>query len=520
MTRIQLCGRLEIHLGGERIELPGRQGPLVLAILATQRERPVPRGELIAALWPEAAPADPEEALSALLSKVRQAVGRQVLTGRRELSLALPEGAEVDVETARAAADRARKAVADRDWAAAWEAATIAAEIAGRGFLVGHDGPWVEERRREIEELRLRALEWQAQAGLALGGEHADGAERAAGELVRMAPLREAGHRLRMEALAARGEVAQALAAYEHLRVTLRDELGMAPGEAVRALHTRLLSGSAPAPLVAATAPAARDRLPDRLAQTLSSPWVGRHATLRRLRELAERAVTGKAGLVMVSGEGGIGKTRTVAELAQRMPGFEVLYGRCDEEELYPFGPWVDMLRPRLARLSEPELEELVNVAPELARLLPEIHERLPGLAALPAAGDPQTQRRQLFGAVVALVRRLASKGPVLLILDDLHWADRSSLLLARHLAREDGLGAVLGVGTFRDSELHPGHPLHELLAELERGRVLPRLRLDGMDEREVAQLIGGDAEPGTVSAIHAETGGNPFFVKQLARHL
>ena len=75
-------------------------------------------------------------------------------------------------------------------------------------------------------------------------------------------------------------------------------------------------------------------------------------------------------------------------------------------------------------------------------------------------------------------------------------------------------------VGTFRDSELQPGHPLPELLAELERGRELPRLRLDGMDEREVAQLIGGDAAPGTVAAIHAETGGNPFFVKQLARHL
>jgi hypothetical protein len=161
-----------------------------------------------------------------------------------------------------------------------------------------------------------------------------------------------------------------------------------------------------------------------------------------------------------------------------------------------------------------------LNGTPELARLLPEIHERLPGLAALPAAGDPQTQRRQLFGAVVALVRRLAAHGPVLLIVDDLHWADRSSLLLARHLAREVQLGAVLIIGTFRDSELHPGHPLPELLAELERGRELPRLRLDGMDEREVAQLIGGDAEPGTVSAIHAETGGNPFFVKQLARHL
>ena len=522
-TRIRLCGRLEIEIGGERIEqrLPGRQGPLVLALLAVNRARPVSRDELIDALWPDAAPADAGEALSALLSKVRQAVGREALTGRRELSLSLPADAEIDVEHALADADRARAAIAAGDAATAWDAAAEAIEIIGRGFLPGHDAPWVQERRTELDDLRLRALEIQAQAGLALGGPHADGAERAAAALVRDAPLREAGHRLLMEALAARGEVAEALAAYERLRILLRDELGMAPGEAVRALHTRLLDGSAPAAASApAPAPAAPDRLPDRLAQTLASPWVGRHATLRRLRALAERAAAGEAGLVFVSGEGGIGKTRTVAELAQRMPGFEVLYGRCDEEELYPFGPWVDMLRPHLARLPQPELAELVRGAPELARLLPEIQERLPDLGGLPPVGEPETRRRQMFGAVVTVVRRLAAERPVLLIVDDMHWADRSSLLLARHLAREPGLGAVLGVGTFRDSELHPGHPLPELLAELERGGVLPRLRLDGMDEREVAQLIGGDAAPGTVSAIHAETGGNPFFVKQLVRHL
>ena len=192
---------------------------------------------------------------------------------------------------------------------------------------------------------------------------------------------------------------------------------------------------------------------------------------------------------MFVSGEGGIGKTRLVAELAHRMPDFEVLYGRCDEEELFPFGPWIDMLRPRLARMAEPELAELVRGAPELARLLPEIHERLPGQAGLPPVGNPETRRRQMFGAVVTVVRRLASRGPVLMIVDDVHWADPSSLLLARHVAHEPRLGSVLIVGTFRDTEMEPGHPLTGLLAELERWRELPRLRLDGMDEREVGQL-------------------------------
>ena len=135
MARIRLCGRLEIEINGERIEqrLPGRQGPLVLALLAVNRDRPVSRDELIGALWPDAAPADAGEALSALLSKVRQAVGRDVLTGRRELTLMLPDGAEIDVEQAVAAAERARAAAAEADWSTVWEAASAAAAIVGRG---------------------------------------------------------------------------------------------------------------------------------------------------------------------------------------------------------------------------------------------------------------------------------------------------------------------------------------------------------------------------------------------------
>src|SRR6185503_707221 len=245
-------------------------------MLALNRERPVARDELIGALWPGRPPADPDEALSALLSKVRAVLGRDVLTGRRDLALALPADAVIDVEQARLACERSRGALAAGEHAAAWEAASAAAAIAARGFLPGHDTPWVEERRTELADLRLRALEIQARAGVALGGARADSAERAALELVREAPLREAGHRLLMEALAARGEAAEALAAYERLRVLLRDELGTAPGEAVRALHERLLNGTPPGVLHAAPEPG---RMPDRLQQALASAWVGRHAT-------------------------------------------------------------------------------------------------------------------------------------------------------------------------------------------------------------------------------------------------
>jgi tetratricopeptide (TPR) repeat protein len=266
------------------------------------------------------------------------------------------------------------------------------------------------------------------------------------------------------------------------------------------------------------------DELPDRLAQALASPWVGREAALERLREEAERTATGHTGLMLVTGDGGIGKTRLVAELANRLAGFEVLYGRCDEEELFPYGPWVDMLRPRLAAMSDGELADLVGAeAADLARLLPEIGPRL-GVAAAPVAGDPETELRQLFVAVIAMLRRLALRRPLLLVIDDLHWADRSSLLLGRHIARRLDLGPVLILGTFRDTELRPGHPLPELVADVERDREVVRVHLAGMDEAEVGALIGAwhghEVQAGTVRAIREETDGNPFFVKQLVRHL
>ena len=242
-TRVKLCGQLALELDGRRIDqdLPGRQGRLVFAYLATLRERPVSRDELIDALWPADPPADPDEALSALLSKVRRALGKGVIEGRQELTLVLPAGASIDLEEALGAAERADAALARSDWRPAWDDASAALRVAGGGFLTGHEGPWVEDRRREVEELRLRALECVAAAGAALDGAELAAGERAARTLIDAAPFRESGHRFLMAALAARGNVAEALQVYERLRVLLRDELGTAPGAAVKALHERLL---------------------------------------------------------------------------------------------------------------------------------------------------------------------------------------------------------------------------------------------------------------------------------------
>jgi len=245
---IRLCGRFEVTLSGRQVthELPGRQGPLVLAYLACRHHRPVTRDELIDLIWPSHPPARPDDVLGAVLSKLRRALGPGVIEGRRELTLVLPEGAQVDVELAAGATERAEAALAIGDARLAFDQAQVARRVAGSCFLPGFENPWVEEQRRELEELRLRALECTAGAGVLLGGAELAAAERAATSLITAAPLREPGYRLMMEALAVRGDVAGALQVYERLRTALRDELGIPPGPAVRALHERLLAGDAP----------------------------------------------------------------------------------------------------------------------------------------------------------------------------------------------------------------------------------------------------------------------------------
>jgi predicted ATPase/DNA-binding SARP family transcriptional activator len=242
---VRLCGRFEVAIGDRDVsqQLPGRQGRLLLAYLACKRGRPVTRDELIDLLWPSHPPARPDEVLGPLLSRLRRALGPGVIEGRHDLTLVLPEGAQVDLEIATDALERAEAALAAGDAERALNQARVARELTEPGFLPGFDNPWVEERRRQVEELHLRALGCIAAAGVSLGGAGLGPGERAARELISAAPLHELGYRLLMEILAARGDVAAALQTYESLRVRLRDELGIAPGPAARAAHERLLAG-------------------------------------------------------------------------------------------------------------------------------------------------------------------------------------------------------------------------------------------------------------------------------------
>jgi DNA-binding SARP family transcriptional activator len=242
-ARVQLCGRTVIELDGRRVEedLPGRQGRVLFAYLVANRHRPVGRDELVDALWPARTPSGADSSLSALLSKLRRALGPARLDGRGSLQLQLPERSWVDVESALEAIHRAESALLREDWAAAWSAARVTLHIGARPFLPGEEGEWIENMRSRLSDVYVRSLEATAAAGLAIGGTELDTAERSSRTLMREAPFRETGYRLLMEVLERRGNPAEALRVYESLRLKLREELGASPSAATQELHRQLL---------------------------------------------------------------------------------------------------------------------------------------------------------------------------------------------------------------------------------------------------------------------------------------
>jgi SARP family transcriptional regulator, regulator of embCAB operon len=242
-TRIQLCGRLVVQLEGTRVEdrLPGAKGRLLFGYLVLSRARRMTRGKLLTAVYGDEASPEQSSSLSVLLSKLRAVVGSEVLTGRSEIELVLTRDAFVDVEAAFEGIHRAETHTARGEWAEAWGPAGVAYHVASRPLLQGHDVPWLDEWRRRLDDVRLRGLECLAAARLELGGPTLTQAEGCARQLIELAPYRETGHRILMEALERQGNVAEALRAYERLRVLLRTELGVEPGTHVQRVYRRLL---------------------------------------------------------------------------------------------------------------------------------------------------------------------------------------------------------------------------------------------------------------------------------------
>lgn len=230
-------------LDGRRVEdeLPSRQGRVLFAYLVLRRHSHTSRAQLAEALWPDGA-SSAGTSLKSLLSKLRKVLGPDVLAGRDEVRVELPSAAFVDVEAATERLHEAESAVALGDWTRAWAPARAALHTTSRVFLSDVDRPWADEVRRELGEMRIRALECVAATGLAMGGPELASAERSGRALIEAAPFRESGYLYLMRALADRGNVAEAIRVHERLRNLLRDELGTSPSRSVREFYERLVN--------------------------------------------------------------------------------------------------------------------------------------------------------------------------------------------------------------------------------------------------------------------------------------
>ena len=260
---------------------------------------------------------------------------------------------------------------------------------------------------------------------------------------------------------------------------------------------------------------------------SIASCWVGRARELAVLEAALASACGGQGQLVFLEGEPGIGKTRMLQELTASAGNHDVqvLWGRCYEGEgAPPFWPWLQILRSYLMSSTPETLQAEIGAgAAALAQVIPEIRQRLTDLPSLPAL-EPAQERFRFFDSLTTFLKNAAQRRPLVLIFDDLQWADTPSLLLLQFVAREVHAASLCIVGTYRDLALEPHHPLTHAYREL--ARILPqqRLHLQGLSHHDVAHFLAlttgvAPAEP-VVTALHQRTEGNPFFLTEMVRLL
>ena len=257
--------------------------------------------------------------------------------------------------------------------------------------------------------------------------------------------------------------------------------------------------------------------------------FVGRGPELEALMHAWKDASLGERRVVLIGGEPGVGKTRLAAELASIAASEDanVLYGRCDEDLGIPYQPWVEVVRHVIAHESREFLVDLIaRFGRELAHLVPDLAQNV-GDVSTASPGDPDAERYLLFNAVAGFTARLCSDNPVLLVLEDLHWADKPTLLLLRHLIAATDSSRLLVLGTYRPTDLGAEHPLTDVLAVLRREEQVRRVDLHGLNDAEVVALLEATAghsldDQGVVlaHALYRETDGNPFFTREILRHL
>jgi DNA-binding SARP family transcriptional activator/tetratricopeptide (TPR) repeat protein len=443
-------GRLE---GGRPLVLSARKAWALLAYLALHPGQTQPRDKLTALLWGGVAETRARASLRQALFTLRQALGDSADVLVLESEHAALDAQHLDVDALRL----------ERALGPGSDDGLEAAVALYRGDLLAGltlDEPpfeeWLIAERERLRELVLEGLARLIARQRAAG--HLEAGVDTALRLLAIDPLQEPVHRTLMRLYAVLGRRGDALRQYRECVAVLGRELEVEPEAETRQLYQEILRERLGRPSrpdrepMAVDVPGASRRDVEPIAPALTEvPLVGRAAELDLLQAALDTAWTGQPRLFLVRGEAGIGKSRLIAEGATEAVrrGGRVLVGQCHEsDQALPFGPWVDLLRTALAELGP----ELAGLAPawrvELARLVPELSDV--------AASSPEgpAHHRRLFEAVAAFADTLARSRPLVLVLEDLHWADEPSLRLAVSLGRRLGVAPVLVVASVREEEL------------------------------------------------------------------
>jgi DNA-binding SARP family transcriptional activator len=508
---VRLLGPVEVVQDGVCLPVRGRQERAVVARLGLDARRAVSVAEVSAAVWDEP-PASAEASVRVLVSRLRKAwLAEGVDVLRTTPSGYSLDATEVDASIFQSLVQQGRAELSQRHFAPA--AATLRQALdLWRGQPFGGAGTAaLYPAAVQLNEAHLSAAESLLEASLELGQSAQVAAESE--RLCRAHPLREGLWALRMRALYGTGRQADALAAYRELRDLLRDELGIDPSPAVRELEQSILAQDARLTAVGVSADPAVVALPDPLRAAERFPLVGRGREIAAATRAWDSVCAGGSGLLLVTGAPGIGKTRLAREIARLVHDRAgvVLYGRCDEDLAVPYRPFVESLTHLVTHVSDAALD-----GPSAALLARLTH---PGMEAEPAAGD--VGRFLLFGAVESALRAATRRKPVLLVLDDLQWADRSSQLLLAHLASALIPGLLI-LATCRNQQ----HELTDAIAALTRAATATRTALAPFDTAQTASLLsfahpaGGRGTEAAAAQLQRLTGGNPFFLTETVQHL
>lgn len=545
----RMLGPLEVTRQDAPVLLPPGRARTLIALLLVHRRRVVATTVLLDELWRGQPPSTAPHALQVYVSNLRKLLEPDRPTGQPwRVLLTRNPGYVIDVPAESLDAGRFElraedggRALDSGRWADASRLLGDALRLWRGSFLADlADEPFVAAEASRLDEIRAVATERWGDAELALGN-HGTLVGRLEA-LLRLHPFRERLWAQLMFALYRSGRPTDALNAYQRLQILLDEEMGLAPSPELQRLQVAILrhdpdlsvpARAEPVALTPATTGSARAgvalAMPPRLAAKLPIPLTGRERERAVLARSWGLAQSGSVRVVLLAGELGIGKTRLATEAAAALhqQGGLVLYGTCGEGLAVPYQPFVEALAHLVSNCPADELGGAVaQHGGELARLFPELARLVPGLPE-PQSADPETQRYLLFTAVAELMARISARRPTLLVLDDLHWATKPTILMLRHVIRSAEPMRLLIVGTYRDTEIGRGHPLSSLLADLWRDSNLERIDLRGLSEDDamtlVTNAVGKESErmrAALARVIHAQAGGSPLFMGELVRHI